>query len=512
MAVIIFVLFSILIGCQSEIQILDYSNSQLISFRLGEARLRKGSFKLIHVLELSDFERTIDLLHREMQIKVQKNSSVLPFLNHDINQLMSQLRRMKPRVKRSIDVIGTAWKWIAGTPDHEDHQIVVNKINGLLSNNEKQFIINKDTINRINLLTNTTNEILKSLHSFEEIKRTVEETIINKVKILKEEVTNIEYAMQWAKVGVINSFILSEKEIFETKRFLDSEQFPYENLEEALWFADIKVATNESTILYIISLPAIDQKVCEKYLLKPVKINQTIVKIESENILKCNKEIYKVQEECNQFNKLCICNENQIINITDSNCIPPLLTSKKHNCQVINNQHIPSIQELTEGMIFLNQFNGTLRLFGNTTYPLVGTYIISFHNETIAIDNKTFFSKETPFFSPLPAVLQLASNKSQIEEVLSLEMIKELQTNNIDKITSISTTGKVIFSLNMILSAALVVGIIFILLKLKSKSKGNLNITTVVRSEPQVSNLEEPSSHNLNPNPEYRSVNDLPAY
>ena len=146
---------------------------------------------------------------------------------------------------------------------------------------------------------------------------------------------------------------------------------------------NIKIATNESTLLYIVSLPAIDQKICEKYLLKPVKNNNTILKIDSEYIIRCNKEIYKLQKDCNRFNRLSICDSELVINITNSNCIPPLLTSKKHNCPAINNQHIPSIEQLTEGMLFLNQFNGTLTLLGNTSYPLLGTYLISFHNETI---------------------------------------------------------------------------------------------------------------------------------
>ena len=241
---ILILLLTIFKICQSEIQILDYSKSQLISIHLGQARLQNGNFKLIHILELDEYEKATDDLQTEINRKILKNSTILPFLLHDVHRIKNQLKRMKPRTKRSINILGTAWKWIAGTPDHEDHKIIVDKMNDLLTNNERQRIINKDTIERINILTNTTNLILKTVQSLKEVQKTVEESIQNKLNIIKEEVTNIEYALQWAKIGIINSFILSEKEINEAKEFLDLEKFPYNNLEEALGFATIKIATD----------------------------------------------------------------------------------------------------------------------------------------------------------------------------------------------------------------------------------------------------------------------------
>jgi len=479
---------------------------------LGEAKLQNGIFKLIHILELGDYERAVDSLDLQIQQKLSQNNSLLPFLLHDINQLKSQLRRLKPRVKRSINALGKAWKWIAGSPDHDDHQIVVDKINGLLANNDRQRIINKDAINRINLLTNTTNQILKTIRSLEKVESIFEETISNKLKILKEEITNVEYAIQWAKVGVINSFILSEREISEAKKFLDEEKFPYDNLEEALGFATVRIATNESTILYIVNLPAIDKKICERLLLKPVKRNQTIIKINSENIIKCKNEIYQIETNCNVFNQLCICNNENLKNISNSNCISALLNSEKHNCPVINNQHVPSVQEISEGLLLINQFNGPLRIFANTTYQLTGTFLIQFHNDTITVGNRTFISKEISTFHPLPAVLQLADNKSQLEEVLSLEMMKELQINNVEELSSISTTGKIVFSLNLLFLTLLILCVILTLLKLKTKATSEINITAVVNenAEPESTNLEQPST--LQPKPQFRSANDLPAF
>jgi len=39
------------------------------------------------------------------------------------------------RTKRGINELGTLWKWIAGTPDHDDLITVQNKIDDLIQNN-----------------------------------------------------------------------------------------------------------------------------------------------------------------------------------------------------------------------------------------------------------------------------------------------------------------------------------------------------------------------------------------
>ncbi|GBP14315.1 hypothetical protein EVAR_70365_1 [Eumeta japonica] len=55
-----------------------------------------------------------------------------------------------------------------------------------------------------------------------------------KLEILKDELTNLDYLMTWAKSGIINSFVLSEYELNVTKKHFDDHDMPYVNLVEAL--------------------------------------------------------------------------------------------------------------------------------------------------------------------------------------------------------------------------------------------------------------------------------------
>jgi len=54
--------------------------------------------------------------------------------------LLSQI--LPSRAKRRINELGTLWKWIAGTPNH-DNLITVkkNKIVDLIQNNNNQFVL-----------------------------------------------------------------------------------------------------------------------------------------------------------------------------------------------------------------------------------------------------------------------------------------------------------------------------------------------------------------------------------
>ncbi len=71
---------------------------------------------------------------------------------------MSQL--IPSRNKRSINEFGTAWKWLSGTPDHDDLIRIENKINELTENNNKQFTINSRIYQEVKLMTKILNSIV----------------------------------------------------------------------------------------------------------------------------------------------------------------------------------------------------------------------------------------------------------------------------------------------------------------------------------------------------------------
>jgi hypothetical protein len=93
-----------------------------------------------------------------------------------------------------------------------------------------------------------------------------------------------------------------------------------------------------------------------------------------------------------------------------STCIPNLTHNNPHK----------NIEQISEGIILLNDFNGTVinHCNNNETRMLQGTYLLKFNNCSIEIEGQLFISRE-------------------VHLEISLKKLNELHINNIDKIETL---------------------------------------------------------------------------
>lgn len=447
----------------ADIKILDYSNSQIVTLNSGPAKLETGTFKIIHVIEIDEYQDLIDTMQKTLSQNISDYHFLHPFLSHEMTQIQGYLDRLKPRMKRSLNFIGSAWKWIAGNPDHDDFEIITQKTNQILVNNNKQVVINKLSLEKINELTRTTNEIIKTINYNDVAKEKLITKLKFKIDILKQEIINIQYAIHWAKLGVVNSFILSPEEIDIVKNIIVKDSIPFVNIEQTFEFAEIKIASNINSLVYIISIPITDDSFCNKLLIKPVKIDKFVNKLAFENVLTCNKTVYGIRKQCKNYNNITICKKTNLQEIETNTCLNNLINSRTSNCSVIDNRHIPTVEEISPGTILLNQFRGTVNINGEPQ-NLTGTYVLQFHNATVKIFDKSYEFFEVTNIQPLPAILQPKHTTFNVEETLSLELIKELQNNNTKAISLLGnkhvwslTTNSGLSSLALLLSIILLV-------------------------------------------------------
>lgn len=148
----------------AKIEILDFSNSQIVLFHTGRAKIQDGNFKLIHTINIDQYERFVTDIEPVLNLPEVRHYSFSSHLSYELKQIQEFIRNLKPRkIKRSLDFIGSTWKWIAGNPDHEDFLTIKAKINNVLENSNKQVIINQIYNDRINNITRITNEIQKMI-------------------------------------------------------------------------------------------------------------------------------------------------------------------------------------------------------------------------------------------------------------------------------------------------------------------------------------------------------------
>lgn len=354
--------------------------------------------------------------------------------------------------------MGTAWKWLAGSPDHHDKEIIINKINEQLENNNKQLIINKVLNDRIKQLSLITNNIIKATS---ENKNFIDEKISllqYKLHILKEELNNLVHAIDWAKTDTINSIILSEYETEQIENLFNKE-IVFMNLEELLEFSKIKIATNGKNLLYIISIPLISNETCTHTILKPIKKGKIIYEIKYTKIIQCNQINYGLKGNCETHNDKSICNKINLVDLSNDTCITPLLRSRTPNCKIINSQHVADHEEILTGTILLNDFRGTVLIDREET-TLEGTFLVQSQNSTIVIANDVYETKMMTYAEAAPPVLQLQARESKVEEVLSLQMLKEFNINNTRELEMIRDDSTKTATINVSVTGTLLLALI----------------------------------------------------
>ncbi|CAD7094253.1 unnamed protein product [Hermetia illucens] len=155
-------------------------------------------------------------------------------------------------------------------------------------------------------------------------------------------------------------------------------------------------------------------------------------------ILKNDEQIFGVIENCKNVNSLTICKSDEILDISNTSCIPNLMKSLTATCKTTSNAHIPTIEEIASGTILLNQFTGTIEA-EQIAHKLNGTYLVKIHNTSLTVNGRTFVNRDITTMNVLPAILQPSPEVNTYQEVLSLQMMKNLYINNTSEIQLMRT-------------------------------------------------------------------------
>lgn len=82
---------------------------------------------------------------------------------------------------------------------------------------------------------------------------------------------------------------------------------------------------------------------------------------------------------------------------------------------------------------FLNDFNGIVTV-DEKAVKLKGSYIIQYHNSTVKVGKAVYKAEEIFAAEPEAFLFQIIGVQNEVDEVLSLQMIKELNINNTRKL------------------------------------------------------------------------------
>lgn len=108
---------------------MDYSSAQIIPIVQGKVALYDDYTYLRHTTNISEFQI---MLHQSIDFlpKFSDSSMYRDILKQQHDEISHILRTLTipSRHVRAIDFLGSALKFIAGTPDHDDYRLLLNKI------------------------------------------------------------------------------------------------------------------------------------------------------------------------------------------------------------------------------------------------------------------------------------------------------------------------------------------------------------------------------------------------
>lgn len=227
---------------------------QLITLKKGNCRLKTGTIKLIHLINIDEIEETVNYL-AQLTFKMS-NTTIEDLLSNKVRSLHDNLLQIKPSIRfKRWDTVGQVLKWIGGTPDADDLRIINTTMNDLITQNNEQYKINTQLDGRIT-------QLMKSVaqHRITENRELEAVQILMKLNDVNHILENIMDSILNTKIKQPNSKLLSISELQFIQETLNKQGVSTITLEEALQFTVPLMAAQRGKLVYILKVPRLHEQ------------------------------------------------------------------------------------------------------------------------------------------------------------------------------------------------------------------------------------------------------------
>ncbi|XP_055618295.1 uncharacterized protein LOC129763352 [Toxorhynchites rutilus septentrionalis] len=388
-----FVSITLVMFTQSELlEIRDLMNDPILLLKINDCKLRTGSIKIIHPINITNLENNVHLfskLARQIDRDIPISNLILQKSKELVNNLY-QLKPMKPRRTRRWDTLGAAWKWIAGSPDADDLRIINTTLNNLITQNNQQTIVNNIINNRIDEIMTTANRLVEQQSTENKI---LLEEMDAVMLLLYMDTTNtiledLEDTILRTRIELANSKLLSLKEILTIETLLNEQGIETQFPEEALNYAQPKIATRGDLLLYILQVPKVKGN-CDVIQIIPLTVQNTVITDPPQYVIRSGNDLFKTT------NPSSIIQQDTFLEPLRDNCSAHIILGKESHCTATFDNST-RITLIAINKILVNNAKGSLMKSncGPHNRTLDGNFLISFNNCSVQIDKRTFTSDE----------------------------------------------------------------------------------------------------------------------
>lgn len=344
---------------------------------------------------------------------------------HTITRLIDSIL-VHHRQARSINILGTALKFIAGTPDFDDFEELKFNQQTLQKNNDRQVTINREMEIQIGKLTQAINNIQNSVKQNDDKGVYLFELLNSRNKAVIAELDTLSMSIVLGKLGLVNPRILNSQEI---EKIFKDEKLQYVSINQVISNSKFRIRQNEKAVEILIKYPIVSE-ICNKIRIFPVIHDNKILLLEGNVTAKCNNK-YKIVK-CNTETEHAFCRET----FQHYPCLEGLLNNNTAVCKYSSSHHISHITEVDDGVLIINNDFMRVKEPGKPPIFVNGTYLLTF-STSVELNETTFTNKKgAVFVSPeIPSTHKI--NISGHAQILSLPFLHELHLRNLEVVGSL---------------------------------------------------------------------------
>lgn len=459
----------------------------MVIIPLGPARIKIGYVRILHPIDIAQIGELIAKINIDIQ-RNPYNNPLYELIEIKRQKLYETYLKLKPFTHRRKrwDTIGTAWKWIAGNPDAEDLRIINTTLNSLITQNNKQILINQAIGSRLEEITSITNQVLKlenerlKNHSIE-INQLI---ILSNLDSLQNQIETLEEAILMAKHGIPSSKLLSIRDFNTIATFLEQHDIHISSFEQLLSQSTAQVTLNKSHIAYILKVPQFSKYTYEYDYIDSIIKSDKRIAINRNHIIRNKTHIYELANACEEQNENFLCDSSDLSQ--PSSCISRLIQGQHSNCTFGKVYSKGLIKRINDATILIN--NAIIEVSSNCSDSnkfLNGSFLIQFENCDLHINGEIYSNLETTISSKLYyPTTGLSVHETGIIDIPSPEYLQNLTLEHRDQLeilklqnNSINWKFNIFGSLGLSTITLIIVGLaIFLYTSRKTTTEVKVNI------------------------------------
>ena len=423
----------------------------------GEGRIVTGYDRLLHVIDLPQFETSLSILENMISQLANSSSNFSEIINiklREIKFILHTIHIKTYRSKRSIDFLGKAIKFVTGNLDADDLTLINTNLdelrrtgNTLIHQNNRQIKINSKFENRLNLINDDIKNhqnVLRQIINNSDFATTENQKIliVFQLDIFLNTLKSIEYSIMLAKINIISKLILTPKETETIAQEIRDQGLPIHDLDEASNYLTTTVFYKEAALIISVNIPRLHPTTYQKVIIEPLPLLNHTIQLAHKAAFINQHEIFAITSNCRENSQVTICERSQMVEISDDPCEAPLLREQHGQCHLSEKPPITEVRMISPGtllVITVHQDVSINSTCGIKNRTLTGIHLVTFHNCSLYVRNQLYENFELWFYQPTIVPLQPIKIKAfQIDRHINTSELHELNIRNRQHLDTIS--------------------------------------------------------------------------